>query len=485
MNAPDIHSAMFKHASQALILIDDAGVIHDMNIMAEEMFGYSKDELIGKNIFNLFRLTEPDESKIKDYLTTELIHLVSKGRRFIGLRKDKTSITVDIRVLNSTVGVRNFFVIIAHDVSAQQGQQLSLDQYEAIFEYLPVPVIIVKDNAIKYINQNLLDVFGYSSHVELLGEPLTKILSPRVHDVHLQIGKLRVSGVELRNTYYSAGYTKDKKTFRIKVHASRILLSDGYAIFAILEDVSEEDRYMKKLEYLNQQLETSNRFLGNFASVASHDLREPLRKIQSFSDILLENLSDLDEENKSYLNYLVDAARRMQRMIEGLVMLSQVSSSELNLVSVDISSLIDSLVKLDLSEMVSDTGAKVEIDLRENFVLGDASLLYIVFSNLTTNALKFSRSGVKPILRIHSRSEGGKVLVSFEDNGIGIEEIKIENIFELFTKGHRYGKYSGMGIGLSLVKACLTRLNGSITVKSESGVGSTFMLELPKCDNGD
>lgn len=237
------------------------------------------------------------------------------------------------------------------------------------------------------------------------------------------------------------------------------------------------------LKTYNARLEQSNRDLEEFAFVASHDLQEPLRKIQVFGDRLRAKWwNTLDEQGRDYLERMQKAVQRMQTLIRDLLHFSRVSTSTNPLSAVDLTHLTHEVVD-DLEAIIEQAGARVEIhDLAS--VEADAGLMRQLLQNLIGNAVKYHGEEA-PKVKVYgsgpASGPGGSALyrVYVEDNGIGFDEKYVERIFKPFQRLHGRDEYEGTGMGLAICRRIVERHNGSITAKSAPGKGTTFVVTLP------
>ncbi len=227
------------------------------------------------------------------------------------------------------------------------------------------------------------------------------------------------------------------------------------------------------------RLEQSNRELENFASVASHDLQEPLRKIQTFSDRLRTACAaSLSPEGRDYLERMNNAAARMRTLINDLLAYSRASKAQ-PFTRVDLTQIAREVLG-DLEAVTEQTQAS--ISLGELPVLeADPVQMRQLLQNLLSNALKFQREGVAPSVSIRGTAdpEGRWLELRVEDNGIGFEEKYLGRIFNLFQRLHGRGRYEGTGIGLAICRKIAERHGGSIRACSTPGQGSTFIVTLP------
>ena len=248
----------------------------------------------------------------------------------------------------------------------------------------------------------------------------------------------------------------------------------------------------KELAKSNSLLVRSNENLQTFAYVASHDLQEPLRKIQQFGDLLKTRYADSVGEELTYLERMQSAAKRMSTLIKDLLDFSRISTQR------DASGTValDAILKQVLSTLeltLQETGAQVELDPLPK-VQGDASQLTQLFQNLLSNAIKFRRPGVVPHVVVKASwltadhlpetfKLGRETLayhqIDVSDNGIGFDEKYVDRIFQVFQRLHGKNEYAGTGIGLAICERVVTNHGGAITAKSQPGQGATFMIYLP------
>ncbi|MES2412067.1 MAG: PAS domain-containing protein [Bacteroidota bacterium] len=245
------------------------------------------------------------------------------------------------------------------------------------------------------------------------------------------------------------------------------------------------------LEQKNKELEKMNKELQSFAYISSHDLQEPLRKIQTFADQIVERESEnLTENGKDKFRRMQNAAKRMQTLINDLLAYSRTSNQDVELIKVNLNTIIED-VKEDLKEEIQQKNATIEIGQ-----IGDAYIIPFQFHqlmfNLLSNSLKFSREDVPLHIKIHGEIVKGNkfnndkldretkyVHITFSDNGIGFEQQYSKKIFEVFQRLHGKEVYQGTGIGLAIVKKIVDNHKGIITAKSELGKGATFDIYIP------
>ena len=269
----------------------------------------------------------------------------------------------------------------------------------------------------------------------------------------------------------------------------RFIRKDGSGVDVLLSSFLERDsdgRPLRSyavsvdvtaLREANEQLERTNRELDRFATVASHDLQEPLRKISAFSSLVRRRYGDrLDETGIQQLDFLVDAAQRMQRLIDDLLTYSKLASQPLAPTRVALTDILAQVTER-LETAIDEAGAVIEARGLP-VVEADPILLTQILQNLVSNAVKY-RSDTAPRIGITAERAGDTWTVSVSDNGIGLDLRFAEKIFAPFQRLHSREEYRGTGIGLAIVRQAVERQGGKVWVESAPGEGSTFRFTLP------
>ena len=249
------------------------------------------------------------------------------------------------------------------------------------------------------------------------------------------------------------------------------LLTDAFN--QMLSRIEDQERAFRQLI---MELERSNKELEQFAYVASHDLQEPLRMISSYTQLLERRYSDkLDEKGHKFIDYAVDGAIRMQRLINDLLEFSRVSTRGKPLQPVDVNRVLGS-VRINLSVAIQEANAQVTSDELPT-VMADETQLVQLLQNLVGNAIKF-RGSEPPHVHVSAQVATTECVFAVRDNGIGIAPEYFERIFVIFQRLHARGEYPGTGIGLAVCRRIVERHGGRIWVESAPGQGSTFFFAL-------
>lgn len=298
----------------------------------------------------------------------------------------------------------------------------------------------------------------------------------------------QVEAFEVENEFPSIG----RRTMLL--NALRLRNEDRLSrlIFVAIEDVTERRRAEEQLRLFSAKLERSNRELQEFASVASHDLQEPLRKIQAFGDRLKNKcFGSLGEEGRDYLQRMQSAAERMHTLINDLLAFSRVETKAQPFTTVNLARVTEEVLS-DLEIQIERSAAVIEV-AGLPVIEADPLQMRQLLQNLIGNSLKYHRDGVPPVVKVYGRvlqerrhaSGGGAVAADqlcqlfVQDNGIGFDEKYLDRIFTVFQRLHGRQVYSGTGVGLAICRKIVERHGGHITARSAPERGATFVATLP------
>ncbi len=229
----------------------------------------------------------------------------------------------------------------------------------------------------------------------------------------------------------------------------------------------------------NEQLKQVNEELRQFAFITSHDLKEPLRMIGSFTQIIENQYQDkLGKESEAYFKFIKEGVGRMSALLDALLQYATIGKNQIDPEPVDLGEVV-SMARANLKINIEETSANI-LCLEMPTLISVQSLLIQLFQNLIGNAIKFHRPAGRPIILISADEQTDHWVFSVEDNGIGIDNNDIERIFTIFQRLHKRSEYEGTGIGLAICAKIVTQLGGRIWVESVKGQGSTFRFTLPK-----
>ena len=299
------------------------------------------------------------------------------------------------------------------------------------------------------------------------------------------------------------GATRDKVSgleagaddYLVKPFTARELLARVDANIRIARSRSEHARMLEQevrrqtaaLKEMNNSLLRSNDDLQQFAHVASHDLKEPVRKIRTFSNRVLDEYgSMLPGQARLFLSKIEQAAQRMVMMIDGVLAYSTMNGSEQATETIDLNKIIG-FVEADLELPIAERKARIVYNALP-VLEGAPVLVYQLLYNLINNSLKFARSDTPSVIEVVANilhgptgeQDGEIVELVIKDNGIGFDQEHTDRIFNTFTRLHARDKYEGTGLGLALCRKIVERHHGSISATGEKDMGATFTIRLPR-----
>jgi signal transduction histidine kinase len=340
------------------------------------------------------------------------------------------------------------------------------------------------DQKLIVVNGRYLELYNFSPEVVKPGISLREIMEYSIaignytEDDAARALAERPSQAQKRERNILLQRLRDGRTIAV-MHSP---LPDGGSV-ATYEDVTAREQSERTLRQYASRLEHSNRELQDFAFVASHDLQEPLRKIESFGNRLHATVGDqLGDEGQLYLERMQSAAVRMRSLINGLLSYSRITSKAQPFEAVELGQIVLEVVS-DLQVAIEEAAGRIDIGPLP-IIQADATQMRQLFQNLISNSLKFRRKDQPPVITIaasvrtptHSRA-CCEIVVS--DNGIGFDNKYATRIFAIFQRLHGRGEYEGTGIGLATVRKIINRHGGTIRAEGSPGAGATFTIVLP------
>jgi two-component system, LuxR family, sensor kinase FixL len=483
--------AILEAAVDAIITIDEHGIIESWNQAATRMFGFPEEEALGQNVKIL--MPEPcrseHDSHIAGYRATGQKRIIGIGREVRARRKDGSTFPVHLAVSELRLGNRRLFTGIARDITELQSAIQRLHDSEArtraILETAVDAIITIDETgAIESLNPAAERLFGYAAD-ELTGRNV-KLLMPspyrEEHDAYLGnylgSGTKKIIGIGRE----VLGLRKDGTTFPIELAVSEVRLGGRRFFTGMVRDISERKRAEAQLRESNVELARSNQELDDFAYIASHDLKEPLRGIHNYSTFLIEDFADrLGEAGRSKLETLKRLAQRMETLIDSLLEFSRVGRLEFAMQPTDLNPVLaEALEALRVS--LEESKVQVRVPRPLPVLECDRVRAGEVFHNLVSNAIKYNDKEEKwvEIGWVEGDPAAGRPPVfHVRDNGIGIRSRHRESIFRIFKRLHAREHFGGgTGAGLTIVKKIVERHGGRIWLESVYGEGSTFHFTL-------
>jgi len=362
------------------------------------------------------------------------------------------------------------------------------DNLQAIFQTALDAIIVTdQDGLITEWNQQAEVIFGWSRE-EAMGQIATEIIIPphkRVETAAVRKKFLSEGDVSSLNTRLEMeALNRAGEAFPIELSVVALKTQGRYNFISFISDISERKRAEQERLYYTKSLEDSNRELDDFAYIASHDLKEPLRGLHNFSRFLLEDYEDkLDDEGKNMLHTIADLTRRMDQLLSSLLNYSRMGRTALSVRATDLNNIVRNAIAM-YGVKIKEENALVKIRGKLPTIICDHVRIAEVFQNIIGNALKYNDKAEKKITIGHRNDHPdcpGEIVYFVEDNGIGIDKKNAEVIFKIFRRLHAQDAYGGgTGSGLTIARKIILQHGGNIWVESPGkGLGSTFYFTIP------
>ncbi|MDG9670862.1 PAS domain S-box protein [Hahella sp. CR1] len=477
-------ASIVDSSADAIISKDIHGNITSWNSSAERIFGYTKEEVLGKPVNILFPKDHLKEEKI-------ILEKISRGERveqIETLRRCKDGSLVDMSITVSPIIDEHGVVIgasnVGHDITERKRNH---ERIRLIVDSAPSSMIMVDidhDGRIVMANSQTEKMFGYSNE-NLVGQKVETLFPKRIppynsfreKDFLLQLKNSNVDGG--KDTY---ALRADSTEFPVEVTVTTLDTRDKALTLISIVDITERKLFEENILSKTRELERSNRDLEQFAYVASHDLQEPLRAISGCVQLLKQRYQgQIDSRADEYISHTIDGTARMQALIDDLLLLSRLGKPEDKFLRTDLNKSFNSALG-NLFTAVEESNAKVICNILPVLSVVPTQII-LLFQNLVSNAIKFRRTDQPLIIEVNATEQPEEWCFSVKDNGIGIEAKYFQRIFEIFQRLHTRREYKGTGIGLSLCKRIVEHHNGSIWVESTLGQGTTIYFTLKSCSN--
>lgn len=492
----ETYKDVFDNVHDLVHIIEPEGKVVYVNNSWRRLLGYTIDELKNTTIYSFvapedvarFRLYRENILHGKRHDEQITICLITKtGKRiyvegFVSakINDGKTIYTSGIfrditRRLRDEAELRRIHTEL-------EAREKNLQQ---ILFYAPDAVIVIdRESIITHWSPKAEQVFGWSRE-EVIGKRLTELIIPEqyreAHEAgmkrYLTTGEAKVLDRSIEIT----AINKHKREFFVSLTISTTYQTDQVAFIAFIRDIDEQRRMQRELDEHREQLEASTKELEQFAYVASHDIKEPVRKIRMFAEKLKSNYAaNIPNDAMTLVEKIDISVFRLSKIIDGVLAFASVKSENATNEKVNLIDVLES-VQRDLDLIIEEKKAKVKYE-QLPIISGSPFLIYQLFYNLVNNSLKFARAGINPLIQISASKLADKFCaeIRVEDNGIGFPQEHADRIFETFTRLNPRGTFDGTGLGLSICKSIVEKHKGSIRAVGKEGVGATFIIELPE-----
>ncbi|MGB9201981.1 sensor histidine kinase [Methanobacterium sp.] len=486
---------LYNFVSDGYFTLNKEGIILEANLAAATLLGIERRKLINSTFIKY--IDPSDRNKFHHHCMEVMQTSIKHTVEIKLLKNDNSSFYVHMDTLNILDDDNNFkeFRISITDITeiktaAKEIESANKYNRSLIEASLDPLVTIGPDGKITDVNQSTEKVTGFSRN-ELIGTDFSNYFTEpkQARKSYLQVFKVGfVFGypLEIKNkngnvtpVLYNASVYKDEFGEVLGVFAAARDITETRKAENILKDY--QNTLEEKVKIRTEELAKSNADLTHFAYIASHDLREPLRMITSFLQLLERRYADkLDHDANEFINFAVEGAKRLDNMINDLLEYSKITNKEKEFVPLKLENVLEEAL-MNLVVQIEESDAVITYDPLPT-VNGDEKLLVMLFQNIIANAIKYRRNET-PKIHISSIKENDHYVISINDNGIGIDQKYLTRIFTIFQRLHRNDEYDGTGIGLAIVENIVHQHGGEIWVESELGKGSTFYFTISNKKN--
>lgn len=486
---------LLESAPDAIVIVNEQGDIVLVNAQTELWFGYTRDELLGQPVELLIpeRFRTRHQSYRQAYTANPVVRPSGVDLNLYGRRKDSSEIPVEINLSPLRIGQELFVISIIRDITArkqsEQAQREAQAKYQELVNNLRVGVYrhTSASGCFTKVNPAMIAMFEAESVEQLQTYPIVNLCRDEgcwqvFMDKIKQQGFVDNEEIPL--------VTLKKREFSASVTAAMKQDSAGNTYYdGIIEDISERKETERRIQQLNAALrdramvlESVNHELEAFSYSVSHDLRAPLRAVDGFSRILLDEYTDcLDEKGQDRLKRVRAAAQRMAMLIDDLLKLSRITRSELKREDINLSALAGEVIEeLRKQEPERTVQCTIQPDL---IAWGDARLLRIVLDNLLGNAWKFTGKRPDAQIEFGMHKQDREQVYFVRDNGAGFDMAYAEKLFGAFQRLHETSEFPGTGIGLATAQRIIHKHGGRIWAEGEVEQGATFHFTLEAREN--
>jgi PAS domain S-box-containing protein len=472
-------AAIIESTDDAIIGKDLEGTITSWNPGATKLYGYTREEALGKNIAMLIPPERLDDEP-------EILSQIKQGKRIehyetVRMAKDGTRIIIALTVspIRNDKGEIIGASKIARDISSEKEAERHNAMLAAIIESSEDAIVSkTLQGIVTSWNPAAERIFGWKAH-EMIGQHIIKIIPPdRLEEEPKIISRIQAG--ERVDHFDTIRMRKDGSLFNISLTISPIRAKDGKIIGAskIARDITDRKTYERSIEEKNLALEKINKELNDFAYIISHDLKAPLRAIGTLSYFIMEDYGPmLGEQGVEHLEMLVGRVKRMNNLIDAVLEYSRLGRGKERSTHVDVTQMVDDiLASLTIPENIKVTYEKLPVIITEKVPFGQ------VIQNLLSNAIKFIDKSEGKI-QIGYRDLGAFHEFCVSDNGPGIDKKYHDKIFQIFQTLQPRDEFESTGVGLTIVKKAVEMKGGQVWLTSVPGEGTTFYFTWPKHNN--
>lgn len=471
---------MFECLPIPYFLYNVKGILLDGNTAAEKAIGYKKSDLVGKSLFDCGLLPREETVKALAAIAKNARGLAAGPLEIRVRKRSGANMLMEVSTIPIRIGKNRIVLGAAIDISARRKMEETIRSSERYFKALTegssdIILVIDIEGTVKYVSPSM-------KKLEAAGQAV--LAGKKIHEIGTNKHKDIIAGIFKKIVNDPSYVVQRELEFNGRIYEvmAKNLMNDPAVAGIVVNcrDITERKKVENKLKNVIWQLEHSNEELEQFAYAASHDLKEPLRVVSNYLELLEMRYADkLGGEAREFIYYAVSGTKRMYELIQGMLEYSRIGKKQNEIKLLDL--------KVVIGEVLQEFGdralnAVIEVgDLPE--VRAIPMEMSLLFRNLIGNAIKFSRKDNKTVIGINAGDTGGEWQICVSDNGIGIEKEYQQKVFGLFERLHTDAEYPGTGLGLTLCKKIVLNLGGKIWIDPGYENGTRICFTLPKNNN--
>lgn len=477
---------LLEAAPDGMVIIDQEGTIVMVNAQMEKLFGYNREEVLGQRVEMLVpaRFKDIHPFHRNQYRKNPRLRDMGADLELYALCKDGSEFPVEISLSPMESEEDNLVIAAIRGISDRKRVD---EKFRGLLESAPDSMVVVDQHGIiQLVNSQTEKLFGYD-RAELVGQPVEVLVPKRFRKKHARHREGYSLGHPARPMGIGLdlfGLRKNGAELPVEISLSPLDTEEGMLVSAAIRDVTQRKRMEEDVQKLHEdlqqraaQLEAANKELETFSYSVSHDLRAPLRSIDGFSHVVLEDYGELlPADARGYLERVRAAAQRMAVLMDDLLSLSRVTRTTLQPKFINLSKMAEEILQ-DLQE--SHPGRHVIFSLTPDLMVeADPHLMRIVLENLLSNAWKFTSKNQQPVIEFGQKNHVKERTFYVRDNGVGFDMMYADKLFGVFQRLHAVSEFPGAGVGLATVHRIVSIHGGQIWADSMEGKGTTFFFTL-------